>query len=192
MSTAFQDVGHAIRAGDPRINQIDVSRLGFLAREDLPLVELPIQRSPRVVVAQREETATSRLSLEVEIDQFYLEEDKEERENPIIQLPDFEDKLDRQSAAQSPKLIIARVDRSSKEEEEMDINSRKGLKGLIAARNKWGSSKDVPKSQVPANLQPPPPLLVTSVGLLPYPDLMKKRKVQELEEGEVAPSKGMK
>ena len=74
----------------------------------------------------------------------------------------------------------------------MDINSRKGLKGLIAARNKWGSSKDVPKSQVPANLQPPPPLLVTSVGLLPYPDLMKKRKVQELEEGEVAPSKGMK
>ena len=146
MSTAFQDVGHAIRAGDPRINQIDVSRLGFLAREDLPLVELPIQRSPRVVVAQREETATSRLSLEVEIDQFYLEEDKEERENPIIQLPDFEDKLDRQSAAQSLKLIIARVDPSSKEEEEMDINPRKGLKGLIAARNKWGSSKDVPKS----------------------------------------------
>ena len=58
----------------------------------------------------------------------------------------------------------------------MDINIRRGLKGLLFARNKWGSSKDVPKSQVPANLPPPPPLLVTSIGLFPYPDLKKKKR----------------
>ena len=75
-----------------------------------------------------EETAFSRLSLEAEIDQFHLEEDKEERANPIIQLLNSEDELDRQSAAYSPKLIIARVDPSFEEDEEMDINTRKGLK----------------------------------------------------------------
>ena len=46
LSNAFQDVGQAIRAGDPRIHWIDVSRPGFLAREDLPSVELPFQCSP--------------------------------------------------------------------------------------------------------------------------------------------------
>ena len=177
LSNAFQDVGQAIRAGDSRINRIDVSSPGFLAREYLPLVELLIQCSPRVVATLREETTSSRLALEVEIDQFYLEEDKEERANPIIQLPNSEDELNRQSAAQSPRLIIAHVDPSSEEEEEMDINPRKGLKGLLAARNKGGSSKDVPKSQVPANLPLPPLLPMTSVGLLPYLDLKKKRKV---------------
>ena len=59
-------------------------------------------------------------------------------------------------------------------------------------RNKGGLSKDVPKSQVPVNLPPPPLLPVTSVGLLPCLDLKKKRKVQEVEEGEVVPSKGAK
>ena len=58
----------------------------------------------------------------------------------------------------------------------MDINIRRGLKGLFFARNKWGSSKDVPKSQVPTNLPPPPPLPVTSIGLFPYPDLKKKKR----------------
>ena len=58
----------------------------------------------------------------------------------------------------------------------MDINIRRGLKGFLSARNKWGSSKDVPKSQVPANLPPPPSLPVTSIGLFPYPDLNKKKR----------------
>ena len=98
---------------------------GFLAPRDLPPVELPPQRSPREVATLREETASSHLSLEAEIDQFHFEEDKEERANPIIQLPDSEDELDRQFTAHSPKLIIARVDPSSEEDEEMDINSRK-------------------------------------------------------------------
>ena len=35
ISRVFQEIGHAIRAGDPRINRIDVSKLDFLAREDL-------------------------------------------------------------------------------------------------------------------------------------------------------------
>ena len=64
----FQEVGHVIRAGDPRLTWIDVSVLGFLAREDLPLVELPFHRSPHEVAALREEIASPHLSLEVEID----------------------------------------------------------------------------------------------------------------------------
>ena len=121
----FQNAGQAIRAGDLRLARIGVSMPGFLAPRDLPPVELPPQCSPREVATLREETASSHLSLEAEIDQFHFEEDKEERANPIIQLPDSEDELDRQSTAHSPKLIIARVDPSSEEDEEMDINSRK-------------------------------------------------------------------
>ena len=59
-------------------------------------------------------------------------------------------------------------------------------------RNKEGLSKDVPKSQVPVNLPPPPPLPMTSVELFPCLDLKKKRKVQEVEESEVVPLKGAK
>ena len=40
----FQEVGHAIRVGDPRFFLIDVSILGFLANEDIVPVELPSQR----------------------------------------------------------------------------------------------------------------------------------------------------
>ena len=42
----FQDIGHAIRIGDPRINRIDVSRPYFLAQDDLPPVKLPIHQIP--------------------------------------------------------------------------------------------------------------------------------------------------
>ena len=62
----------------------------------------------------------------------------------------------------------------------------------MANRNKGSTSKDVPKTQVPANLPPPPPPFVTIVGLLPNPDLKKKRKVLEAEEGEMVPFKGTK
>ena len=163
-----------------------------MAQENLPPIELPHQRSPREVATPREETASSRLSLKVKIDQFHFEEDREERADPIIQLSDSEDKLDRRSTAYSPRLIIALVDPSFEEDKEMDINPRKGLKGLLTVRNKVGSFKDVPKSQVPTNLPPPPSLLVTSVRLLPYLDLKKKKKVQEVEEGEVVPPNGAK
>ena len=42
ISRTFQEIGHAIRAGDPRIDHIDVSKPNFLARDDLPPVILPI------------------------------------------------------------------------------------------------------------------------------------------------------
>ena len=45
-SKDFQDIGHAIRTGDPRINCIDVSRPYFLAQDDLPPVKLPIHQIP--------------------------------------------------------------------------------------------------------------------------------------------------
>ena len=38
----FQEIGYAIKAGDPRLARIDVSKLDFLARDDLPPVILPI------------------------------------------------------------------------------------------------------------------------------------------------------
>ena len=72
LSDKFQDVGHAIRASYPWLAQIDVSVPGFLAREDLPPVELPFHHSPGEVAAPREEIASSHLSLEVEINQFFL------------------------------------------------------------------------------------------------------------------------
>ena len=46
LSRQFQDAGQAIRAGDPRLNHIDVSKPKFLAQKELPPVELPIQRAP--------------------------------------------------------------------------------------------------------------------------------------------------
>ena len=63
LSDKFQDVGHIIRARDPRLAQIDFSMPGFLAQEDLPLVELPLHQSPYKVSAPKEEKASSRLSL---------------------------------------------------------------------------------------------------------------------------------
>lgn len=50
ISKVFQEVGHAIRAGDPRIHRIDVSKPDFLASEDLPPVRLPVQQIPPQLV----------------------------------------------------------------------------------------------------------------------------------------------
>ena len=80
ISKVFQEIGHAIRVGDPQINRIDISRLDFLARDDLPLVRLPIHQIPpplviplqqvplEATVAAEEKIASSWLSLEEEID----------------------------------------------------------------------------------------------------------------------------
>ena len=81
ISRVFQEIGHAIRARDPRINRIDVSKPDFLAREDLPPVKLAVQQipPPLIILSQKvpleasvvaeEEIASSQLSLEEEIDQ---------------------------------------------------------------------------------------------------------------------------
>ena len=46
ISRVFQEIGHAIRVEDPRINRIDVYKPDFLSREDLPPVRLPVQQIP--------------------------------------------------------------------------------------------------------------------------------------------------
>ena len=128
-------MGHVIRVDDPRLARIDVSLSGFLTREDLPPVELLFHRSPHEVAAAREETASSCLSLEAEIEQFHLEEDREEQGEPIIHLLDSEGELDKHSIACSPKLVVACVDRDSEEEDEILLdNKKKGLHDLLKGR----------------------------------------------------------
>ena len=85
--------------------------------------------------------------------------------------------------------MIARPDSTSEEkEDEMALNQEnKSLRDLMAARNKGSTSHKVPKSQVPPTFPPPPPLPFTDLVLYVIPNLKKKRPVQELEEGEVAP-----
>ena len=146
---------------------------------------------PQEVAVLREETASTQLSLEAEIDQFCLEKEEEALESPV-ELSDSETESDRFSAAHPPKLIVARVNTSSEEEEKgMDLKQRIGLKGLLANKNKGSTSKEAPKIQVPPSLPPSPPPF-TNLGLHANPNLKKKRPLQDLEEGEVALQKETK
>ena len=132
-------MGHIIRASDPRLCMIDFSIPRFLAQKDVVPVELPPQLAIPEVAAPREEIASSRLSLEEEIDQFRLEEEREEQGDPVIHISDPEDEFDRTS--------VAKIDDSfEEEEEEMAFNLRKFLKDLLVGRNKGSSSKEAPKS----------------------------------------------
>ena len=105
--------GHcqAIKVGDSRLAQIDISKLGFLSRRDLLPVELPIQRTPPQVAALREESASSRHTLDAEIDRFHFEDAEEAPERPV-ELLDSEHESDRFYIARPPKLIIARINTS--------------------------------------------------------------------------------
>ena len=157
-----------------------------MAQRDFPPIELPLQRSPLKVVVPREETASSRFSLEAEIDQFRFKEE-EEAPGRLVEVLDSEGELDRSSATHSPELVITRVDTTSEEGEGIVLNPRKGLRDLMAERNKGFPSKDVPKSQVPLSLLPPPLSPITDLSLIPIPNLKKKRKEQESKEKEVVP-----
>ena len=75
LSNAFKDVGQAIKAGDPRIHQINVSRPDFLAWLDLPPVDYPLPLALATTTVPSEGIAFSRLSLEAEIDQFHFREE---------------------------------------------------------------------------------------------------------------------
>lgn len=108
-----------------------------------------------------------------------------------MQLSNSETESDRLFAALQPELVVTCVDTSSEVKEGMSSKKRPSLKGLIAYRNKEGTSKNVHKIQIHANLPPPPPPLV-NLGLHVVWDLKKKRTVQELEEGELVPPKGTK
>ena len=169
ISRTFQDIGHAIKAGHPRINHIDVSRPDFLARDDLSPVRLPVQQIPpsliiplqqvpfEAPVIVEEEIASSRLSLEEEIDQFCFVEDKGPSEKPVDIL-DSETESANLSFVHPKQLVITRIDlESEEEEEEMDQKKIPGLKSLLASRNKGGSSKEAPKTQPHVVLPPHPP-----------------------------------
>ena len=124
ISRVFQEIGHAIRAGDPRINRIDVSKLDILTREDLPSIRLPVQQIPppliiplqqvplEAPVVAEEEIASSRLSL----DQFRFVEDVGPSEKPV-DISDSETESVNLSSVYPKQLIITRVDSKSKEEE---------------------------------------------------------------------------
>ena len=102
----------------------------------------------------------------------------------MVQVSNFEEELDRVSGVCPSGLVIVRIDDSLKdEEEEMALNQRKGLKDLLVGRKKESASTDAPGSQpLPAFPPPPSPPII---GLLPIPNLKKKRKEKETEEGEV-------
>ena len=101
LSNAFQDIGHEIRPGNPQLRKIDVSIPGFLAHEDIVPVELPSQRAFPEAAIPKEDTTSSRLSLEEEINQFLLKEEEEVRADPV-EIPDSKGEFDRSSATRSP------------------------------------------------------------------------------------------
>ena len=104
----------------------------------------------------------------------------------LVDILDSETEFINLSSIHPQQLIITWVDSESEEEEEqMDQKKRPGLKGLLASKNKGGSSKKALKTQP---LVIPPPIPRTNLGLLAMPNL-KKRPDHELEEGEVAPRK---
>ena len=108
ISDIFQKVGHAIRAGDPRLCRIDVSIPRFLAREDIVPAGIPLVPPLLEVAAPREETVSLRLLLEEEIDQFYLEEEKEDRGAQVIPISDAKDEFDRLSGVRTLVIVVAR------------------------------------------------------------------------------------
>ena len=138
ISEIYQDIGNAIKAGDQRLACIDVSCPGFLAQHDLPHVALPLQQVlPEAAATPEEEIASSRLSLEEEIDKFHFEEE-ENLGALIVSTSDVEGETNRHSGVHFPTLVTAHPDSSSKEEEK-DIALNKGnksLRELMAARNK--------------------------------------------------------
>ena len=89
-----------------------MSRPNFLAQDDLPPVVLPLQRILLEAAATHdEEIATSRLSLEEEIEKFHFKEE----ENPgalIVNISDAEGEIDRHSGVHTPTLVIAHLDSS--------------------------------------------------------------------------------
>ena len=119
LSNKFQDVGHAIRAGNPRLAWIVISVPGFLAREDLLPVKLPLHCSPYEVAAPREEKFSLHLS---------LKEEAEAQEEPV-EISDSKGELDRSSIVRSPRLIVTQVDSSSEEEKEMALKRKKMPEG---------------------------------------------------------------
>ena len=117
-------------------------------------------------------------------------EDEGASEKPV-DISDSETESAKLSSIRPKQLVIAWIDLEFEEEEEaMDLKKRPGLKGLLASKNKGGTSKEAPKTQPPVVLPPPPPPI--DLDLQAIPNLKKRRTDHELEEGEVTPRKGNK
>ena len=140
ISRTFLGVDNSIRANDYRLACIDVSRPGFLAPHDLPLVDHPIpqgipfaaQPLQQVSLTQAiaEEGAASSFSLKEEIDKFRFEEE-------AIVISEAEKEADEYSCVQTPAPIITYVgDSSDNEEEEMAPKTGPSLRELMKGRNK--------------------------------------------------------
>ena len=180
--------------------RIDVSKLGFLARRNLPLVTQPVphvlpqvalplpQALPNAATIPAEEVTSSRLSLEEEIDKFHFEEEKSLRA-PLINISNAEGESNKNSGIHTPNLVITRPDDLDEEEDSIVLNKgNKSLRELMAARGKESTLKATPKSQVPL----PPPQIPTDLGLKPNLDLKNKRPIETLKEGKVGLRKGTK
>ena len=84
ISEIYQEIGHAIRAGDQWLARINMSRPSFLAPEDLPPVAWPLQQILlETAIVPKEEIASSHLSLAEEIDKFHFKEEGEVLERPL-------------------------------------------------------------------------------------------------------------
>ena len=109
---------------------------------------LPPQRIlPEAVVAPKEEIASSRSSLEEEIDKFHFKEEETQRAQ-IVHISNAEEEIDRHSGVHTSILVIARPDNTFEEkEDEMALNwGNKSLRDLMAARNKGSTSQEVRSS----------------------------------------------
>ena len=138
ISRSFLDVGNSIRAGDHRLERIDVSRPNFLANYDLPSVDHPIPQGiplaaellrevPLGEAILREGTASSS-SLELEIDKFRFEEE-------TVLISEAEERADEQSCVHPSAQVITYIADTIDEEEDMAPRTGPSLKELMKGRN---------------------------------------------------------
>ena len=110
ISKIYQEISHAIRAGDLRLARINVSIPNFLAQEDLPPIILPLQRVLlEVAAALREEITFSCSSLAEGIDKFRFEEE-ETQGAQVVHISNTKDEPNRHSGVHAPILLIAHLD----------------------------------------------------------------------------------
>ena len=114
-----------------------------MAQDDLRLVVFPgiqnpqpaaqplPQDNPKVAACVEEETESSRLSLEEEINEFYFEEDIPKA--PLIELSDVKGEQDRNSMISAPFIIACSDDSSNEEVDNMASNKGKILRDLMVA-----------------------------------------------------------
>ena len=80
--------------------------------------------------------ASSRISLEEEIDKFHFEEEQSQRA-PLICISDVEGESDKSSGVYNPYLILARPQGLDEEEDSMALNKgNRSLRALMAAKGK--------------------------------------------------------